>query len=95
MRKHRGAVSRPGTLLHAWRRRTIVAVPDLVYFDGGRLRRASGLPVNLEAATTDPSDLADAVRDAGRWEVAVHDVPAVAVMNVAEDDWVYGWVTDP
>lgn len=41
-----------------------------------------------------PSVDATAVRDAGRWEVVVDGVPASAVMNEAEDDWVYGWVSD-
>ena len=62
---------------------------DLVYFEGGRLRRESGLPVDVGGTVT-PED----VRDAGRWEVAVHLVPAVEVLTPDESDWVYGWVSD-
>lgn len=35
----------------------------------------------------------DDVRDAGRWEVVVDGSPASAVMNEAEDDWIYGWTS--
>ena len=34
----------------------------------------------------------DAVQTAGRWEVVVSGVPAEAVTNEAEDDWLYTWV---
>lgn len=34
----------------------------------------------------------DEVRDAGRWEVVVSGVPAEAVTNEAEDDWLYYWI---
>lgn len=38
---------------------------------------------------------ADAVQNAGRWEVVVSGTaPPVATTNEAEDDWVYGWVSD-
>lgn len=37
---------------------------------------------------------ASSVRGAGRWEVVVDGTPPVAVTNEAEDDWVYGWVSD-
>lgn len=35
---------------------------------------------------------ADAVRDAGRWEVVVDGNPATAVTTEDGTDWVYGWV---
>lgn len=43
-------------------------------------------PLNAEGAT-----FAENVRDAGRWEVVVSGVPAEAVTNEAEDDWLYAW----
>jgi hypothetical protein len=76
----------------------LVAIDDLTDVDTTSTPPADGDVLTWDATpgawvpAAVPGVSADEVRDAGRWEVVVHGVPAVAVMTADETDWVYAWV---